>query len=488
MRLLVKNGTVVTSADRSEMDVLCEDGKIKALAPRGTEVEADDIVDATDRFVLPGIIDPHVHSREPGLTHKEDFVHATRAAAAGGITTVLEMPNAVPAVTNAQIVEERIGSFTDRSHTDFGLWGMVTGEESVADLVELRDAGVVAAKLFWGYALDEESGALVYDSTDRNNPNLIQPADNGTVWQLLRNSAEAGLLIGVHCEDIAISRAALRDLGRPPETMEDVRRIRPAVSETTSVAALIELAHATGASVHVVHASTARSVRLIADARDAGTHVTAETCPHYLSAGLPWVQGMEDQKVFPPVRGEPDQSALWQAVRSRIVQSIGSDHAPHSWEETRQPVQTRPAGLSGIETMLRVLLQHSHEGRLSLEEIVWAMSEGTARLYGLHPQKGSISPGADADLTIVDTEASWIVDEAQLHSKNKASPWHGSHGRGIATDTIIRGQRVLVDGRLIDVPVGRFVRPKSKAETPDTSHHRTSQGRRQASVYDGTTA
>lgn len=460
MRLLVKGGTVVSAADRAEMDVLCEDGRIRALIPHGSEVEADEVLDATDRFVLPGIIDPHIHSREPGLTHKEDFAHATQAAAAGGITTVLEMPNAVPAVTNKQIVEDRTATFTGRSYTDFGLWGMVTGEESVGDLIELRNAGVVAAKLFWGYAFDRESGALVYDSTDSNDPNLIQPAANGTVWQLLQRSVEVGVLIGVHCEDMSIGRTAQNELGRAPETMEDIRQVRPAVSETASVAALIELAHATGARVHVVHASTGRSVKLIADAQESGVKVSAETCPHYLSAGMPWVDGIEDQKVFPPIRGEADRNALWAAVRGRTIQSIGSDHAPHSTEENLQPLSIRPAGANGTETMLPVLLQHVHEGRMSLEDLVWSLSEGTARLYGIHPQKGTLTPGADADLTIVDMEASWSVDESALRSKSATSPWHGSYGRGLATDSLVRGQRVLKDGRLVGSPLGRIVRPQ----------------------------
>lgn len=463
MRLLVKNGTVVTPTHRSDTDVLCEDGTIKALLPRGSEADADEIVDASDRFVLPGIIDPHIHSREPGLTHKEDFEHTTLSAAAGGITTVLEMPNAVPAVTNAQILEDRVRRFENRSYTNFGLWGMVTGEETTEDLIELRDAGVVAAKLFWGYALDRKQGSLVYESPDRDNPDLIQPADNGTVWQLLRNASEVGLLIGVHCEDVTINRAARELLGDTPRTMDDFRTIRPAVSETASVATLIELAHSTGARVHVVHVSTARSVQIISTARDAGVSVTAETCPHYLSGSWPSLPGLSDHKVFPPIRGAADTSALWQAVQGGVIQSIGSDHAPHSVEEMQEPIDTRPAGANGTEIMLRVLLQHSREGLLNLEDIALCLSEGTARLFGLYPRKGTISPGADADLTIIDIEKSWSVDNADLHSKSRTSPWHGASGRGIATDSVIGGQRLLENGVVHDRPLGQFIKPVVQA-------------------------
>lgn len=459
MRLLVKNGVVVTPKHRSETDVLCEDGTIQALLPRGSEAEADEIVDASDRFVLPGIIDPHVHSREPGLTHKEDFEHATLSAAAGGVTTILEMPNAVPAITNARIVQDRVRRFENRSYTNFGLWGMVTGAETKQDLVELRDAGVVAVKLFWGYALDRKQGSLIYESLDREDPDVIQPADNGTVWQLLRNAAEVDLLIGVHCEDMAINRAAHDLLSHEPKTMDDFRTIRPAVSEAISVATLIELAHSTSARVHVVHVSTARSMRIISAAREAGIGVTAETCPHYLSGGWTRLPGLTDHKVFPPIRGASDATALWQAVRDGVVQSIGSDHAPHSVDEMRQPMETRPAGANGTETMLRVLLQQSREGRLDLEDIAWCMSEGTARLFGLYPRKGRISPGADADLTIIDIEEPWSIDSASLHSKSKTSPWHGASGRGIATDSVIGGQRALENGTVRDGPLGQFVKP-----------------------------
>lgn len=459
MRLLVKNGTVVTPKHRSETDVLCEDGAIKALLPRGSETEADEIVDASDRVVLPGIIDPHIHSREPGLTHKEDFEHATLSAAAGGITTVLEMPNAVPAITSAQVVEDRVRRFENRSYTNFGLWGMVTGAETKEDLIELRDAGVVAAKLFWGYALDRKQGSLIYESPDRDNPDLIQPADNGTVWQLLRNASDVGLLIGVHCEDVAINRAARELLDHEPTTMDDFRTIRPAVSEAASVATLIELAESTGARIHVVHVSTARSTQIISTAREAGVAVTAETCPHYLSGGWASLPQLADHKVFPPVRGAAHTSALWRAVQNGIIQSIGSDHAPHSVDEMQQPMDTRPAGANGTETMLRVLLQHSREGRLNLEDIAWCLSEGTARLFGLYPRKGTISPGADADLTIVDVEEPWSIDNADLHSKARTSPWHGASGRGIATDSVIGGQRLLENGAVLDGPMGQFVKP-----------------------------
>lgn len=459
MKLLVKNGTVVTPTNRSKADVLCEDGAIKELLPRGSEAEADEIIDAADRFVLPGIIDPHIHSREPGLTHKEDFEHATLSAAAGGITTILEMPNAVPAITSAGILEDRVRRFENRSYTNFGLWGMVTGAETKEDLVELRDAGVVAAKLFWGYALDRKQGSLIYKSPDRDDPNLIQPADNGTVWQLLRNASEVGLLIGVHCEDVAINRAARELLSHEPTTMDDFRTIRPAVSEAASVATLVELAHSTGARVHVVHISTARSAQIVATARQAGVSVTAETCPHYLSGGWTSLSSLANHKVFPPIRGASEATALWQAVRDGVIQSIGSDHAPHSVDEMGQPMDTRPAGANGTETMLRVLLQHSREGRLDLEDIAWCMSEGTARLFCLYPRKGTISPGADADLTIVDIEEPWSIDSADLHSKSRTSPWHGASGRGIATDSVIGGQRVLESGTVRDGPLGQFVKP-----------------------------
>ncbi len=459
MSLLVKNGTVVTPDGRSEVDILCEAGSIKRTAPRGTGLEADEVIDASDRYVFAGFIDPHIHSREPGLTHKEDFAHATAAAAAGGITTVFEMPNAVPAITSAQIVQDRIEQFEGRSYTDFGLWGMVTGDESPADLRELRDAGVVAAKLFWGYAFNRRKGTLSYDSTDGSDPDLLLPADNGQVWQLLENAKQTGLLIGVHSEDVSIGRAALQRLGRTPESMDDIRAVRPSVSETASVATLIELANATGAAVHVLHMSTARSIDLITAARNSGIAISAETCPHYLSADWAKVPKLADHKVFPPIRAGHDAKVLWEAVQNRVIQSIGSDHAPHTPEELGRPFDTRPAGANGTETMLRVLLQHAHEDKVSLEDISWALSEGTARLYGLYPRKGAIAPGADADLTIVDSELSWTVDESDLRSKNASSPWHGASGRGLATDSIIGGERVLEDGQLHERPTGRFVSP-----------------------------
>ncbi|HZL63525.1 MAG TPA: dihydroorotase family protein [Thermoleophilia bacterium] len=459
MSLLVRGGIVVSPAGRRVADVLCEDERITAVLDPGSEVRADEVIDAAGLLVFPGFIDPHIHPRDPGDTHKEDFAHASRAAAAGGVTTLLVMPNAVPPVTDVASFRRRAEEHGAVAHVDFGLWGLSLGTGNIGDLAGLFAEGAVAVKLFWGYALDKESKRLVYNTADRAPEDMIPPASIGEVLEIFQAIADAGGILAAHCEDRDILDVAQRQLGHAPEAYADLRVARPDVAESSSVAVGIELARATGCHFHVCHISSARATHLVRLAQQDGLPVTAETCPHYLLFVAADCAGRDAaMKAYPPVREVADRDALWAGVADGTIASLGSDHAPHTLADKTQAFATAPAGMVAVETMMPLLIDQMNAGRVTPERLCWAASEGTAMLYGLYPRKGAIQPGADADLVLVDPDAEWTIRGEELHSVQKHTPLEGTAVRGMPVMTILRGSVVAKDREPVGEPGGRLVR------------------------------
>jgi dihydroorotase len=460
MIILVRGGIVVTSEHERAVDIRIADGVIDRVEPGISVGSGDEVFDAAGLHVFPGFIDPHVHSRDPGATEKEDFAHLTRAAAAGGITTVLVMPNAVPPVSDAATFTSRASHHEASAHVDFGLWALVLGNETPAQMAALGEAGVVAVKLFWGYAFDRRTGMLRYDVVDASDREVIPPAANGDVWSLLRAARASGVVVGVHCEDHSVVNAASTASG-PAGNLAALMDSRPREAESVAVATLIELARATAARVHVLHTSSARSVDLVRRAREDGVPISAETCPHYLTLDPEEMSGGRARtKVYPPLRGSQDTDALWAGVHDGTLESLSSDHAPHAPQDRSGPYAQQPAGIAGTQTMVQVLLDATRRRGLPLSLLASRLSEGTARLYGLHPRKGVIEPGADADLTMVDMDAHWRITETDMFSKDRQSPWEGVEGRGRPMAAMVRGRVVMRDGRPVGEPMGKLARPR----------------------------
>jgi allantoinase len=284
MRLRIANGTLVTSRGQIRGDVVCRDGTIERVGVGESQREpVDEQIDAAGLLIFPGFIDPHVHSRDPGLTDKEDFAHSTRAAAVGGVTTLCEMPNAIPPVTSAAIFEERAAHHGRVASVDFGLWGLALGAENLAEIAGLFHAGAVGVKLFWGYALHRQTRTLVYNLADESAENLILPPNNGDVLELCREVARVGGLLAAHCEDRAVIEGAERALQHRIASYAELLEARPALAEAVSIAVAAELSAATGCSFHVVHTSSQGGIRAIRRAQREGVPLTAETCPHYLA-------------------------------------------------------------------------------------------------------------------------------------------------------------------------------------------------------------
>jgi dihydroorotase len=447
--LLVRGGTVVTPEDSRVAHVLVEDGRILDVVA-GDAPPARVVIDAAGLHVLPGLIDPHVHFRTPGLEYKEDFATGSRAAAAGGITTVIDMPNVVPPTWSVETLETKLAAIRGRAHVDYALYAVLV-EGNLAQIGPLAAAGVCGFKIFLG----ETTG------------NIPAPSD-GEILDGWRVVAETGLRCGVHAEDNGIvlyRRAQLQAEGRK-DPLAHVES-RPAVAEAEAVSRTILFAREARSRLMIFHTSAAPSVDLVRRGKTDGVDVMAETCPQYLllEAGDMVRRGLGAVlKANPPVRSREHQDALWRGLLDGTLEVIGTDHAPHTAQEKMAEtpmgdIWQAAAGCPGVETSVPLLLTQVNAGRLSLNQYVRLQAEGPARAWNLWPRKGRLGRGADADLTIVDLQAQDTIDPVRLHSKSRATPFAGMRVRGLPVYTIVRGRVVMRRGDLAAAAWGEFVRP-----------------------------
>ncbi|HET9420950.1 MAG TPA: dihydroorotase family protein [Nocardioides sp.] len=458
MKTVVRGGTLVTPQGLVEADLLSADGVVEAWVDRGAAVEADERIDATGLLVFPGFIDPHVHSRDPGNTHKETFHHSTLGALCGGTTTILEMPNAVPAVTDVATFEQRRADHAEKAWTDFGLWGMALGPANLGEIAPLHAAGAVAVKFFWGYALDKETKGLVYNFAAAPPESLLLPPENGEVLEMFREVARCGGLLAAHCEDRHVLARSAELLGHPIATYDDLLAARPAVAEATSIAVGAQFSLATGCRFHVVHMASAAGAQVVREARAAGARVTAETCPQYLTLTEADAERLGPAiKVYPPVRSQEDQDALWAGLDDGTIGSVGSDHAPHLVEEKMRGFEEAPAGGLGVETLAPLMVDAMVRGRITPERLAEVLSSGTARLYGIWPRKGCLWPGSDADLTLVDPAGTARISNEQMHALNPVTTWDGWELRGRVVASLMAGTVAMRDGEPVGDRRGRFV-------------------------------
>lgn len=447
--LVVAGGTLVTGDDTFAGHVLVRDGRIAGILAGGVDdlPPARQVLDARGLHVLPGLIDAHVHFREPGATAKEDWASGSAAAACGGFTTVFDMPNTSPPTADPERVREKASLAAAKSYVDFGIFGVIV--ESNLDLIEpLRDAGIVGYKVFLG----ETTG------------NLPAP-DNGGVVRALERIAGTGLRVGFHAEDRAICdhfRALVRARGR--EDLAAHTEARPPIAEAEAINRVATFARYTRCPVHIFHLAAGEGVELVRRAREWGVDITAETCPQYLFLDVtdPAVARWGARaRVNPPLRDRRHSERLWEGLREGVVGMIASDHAPHPLEDKeKESVWEAAAGMPGVETTLYLLLTEVHRGRVTLPDVVRWLSEAPARTWGVYPQKGALRAGSDADLTIVDLDREGVIRAERLHSKARFTPYEGWAYRGAPVYTVVRGRIVAADGEIAGDPGGRWVKPK----------------------------
>ncbi len=430
-------------------------GVVTSLETGGERGERE--VDAAGLLVLPGAVDAHVHSRDPGFPEKEDFATLTAAAAAGGVTTVVDMPNTVPAVESAAVLLEKAELASSRALVDFGLWGLLGGATTTADVEAMLDAGAVGLKAFLGYAIRRDSRQVVL-TADPGDPGLEPPPGYGAIARLAPDLARRGAPLAVHCEDADVLRA----FARPVRTYGDLLASRPALAEAVAIAALGVISQRTGVEVHVVHLSSALGLAAARDAGRAGARLALETCPQYL-----WLSDEDAERVgrplkmYPPVRTAADRAALREALRSGSVGRVGTDHAPHTDEEKLgRSLEEALAGSPGVETLYLSCLELARAQGDVAAAARW-VAEGPARALRLHPRKGVIEPGADADLVLVDPAAETEVRAARLHSRQRHGVFEGRRFGFAIRAVYARGELVARDGEPVARPGrGRLVRPE----------------------------
>ncbi len=431
--LILKGGSVVNQDGEGTRDIAIAGGTIAAIGDL-SRASAGRLVDCRGLHLLPGVIDSQVHFREPGLDHKEDMETGSRAAVMGGVTAVFEMPNTDPPTVSAAALADKVKRATSRMHCDFAFWvGGTHG--NVADLPDLeRLPGAAGIKVFMG----SSTGSLMVE-------------DDAGVAAILRRTRRRAAF---HCEDEALlaERRGLRVEGDP--SSHPVWR-SPEVA-LRSTRRLLRIAREAGARIHVLHISTAEEMRFLVDHKDVAS---AEVTPHHLTLAAPdcYTRLGTYAQMNPPVRDAAHRAGIWWGVEQGVADIIGSDHAPHTRAEKDRTYPNSPSGMTGVQTLVPLMLDHVNAGRMTLARFVDMTSAGPARLFGI-VRKGRLAAGYDADVTIVDLKRRRTITNDWIASKCGWTPYDGLAVTGWPVGTIVRGQKVMWEGEIVAPATGQAVR------------------------------
>ena len=448
--LLITNGTVVSHSGIVQADLTVHGEKITGIFSPGEKHQAEEAIDAKGMLVLPGVIDAHVHFNEPGREVWEGFETGSKSAAAGGITTFVDMPlNSSPCTVNGSELKRKIERGEKHSVVDFGLWGGAT-PDNTDHLEELDQGGVLGFKAFMSNSGIDE----------------FKHINDGDLVEILHRLGKMDQVLGLHAENEAITShlsKKLKSMGRTDRNA--YLESRPPLAEEEAVHRALFLADqsASGTALHFLHTTLSSNMEAIDQARRAGLRVTVETCPHYLALTEKDFLALGPvAKCAPPLRSEQEVEALWQSVKNGRVDVIGSDHSPCTVdlkEKGDQNIWEAWGGISGLQTMLPILFSEGVVKRkLSPSLLVKMLSYAPSKLFGLHPRKGALQIGSDADIILFDPEKKWVVEKEGLFYRNRHSPFVGRPVTGAVVITILRGRVVYRKGEIIAPPgTGRFL-------------------------------
>lgn len=457
--VVVKNARIPQGDDTILTHILVKDEKIAGFLTDLEGIEYDKEINAEGHLTIPGCFDSHTHFMDPGFTHRENFLTGTSSAAAGGLTTIMDMPCcSKPSVRGVEELESKLNAIKDKAVIDYAMWGGVTGEDIRAGKKEIvkeqADYGVCAFKVYMTPSVP------TYERV--TDPEMLEAFK----WV-----AETGLPVGIHAENYAMCDYYVKKF------QEEGRLDGPAwaearleLAEKAAIQLGISFAEETGARLHIVHMSTGIGAKLVGEAKKKGLDVTSETCPHYLM--LNYQDAMTEHrqyaKIAPPLRTKRDNEELWEGLQNGSVDFMGTDHAPYEIATEKEAegvnIWTAFPGIPGVETLVPVIVSEGYnKGRLTLSKMVEVLSTNAAKQYGLYPKKGAMHIGSDADFTIIDLEKEWTIDQKKTYSMAKYNPLHGIKLKGKPVKTVVRGTLVYDDeiGIVGKEGFGQFVRRQS---------------------------
>ncbi|MFM1524407.1 MULTISPECIES: allantoinase AllB [Helcococcus] len=456
--LVIKNGKLVGTEKIYEADIAIKDGKYAAFLEKGSNVEADKVIDANGNLVYPGIIDCHAHMNEVGFEHREDFETGSRAAVSGGITTLIDMPlNNDPALINAKIFDIKQAAISKHSYIDYGLWGGLVGDyddspesikSNVNDLVDLQKKGVNSFK---GFLCP--------------NGDLFPAVNLGNIRKSLEILKPYDAVSGFHCEDYTLILERTKEAKKKApnrnreEKISDFLEVHDVWAEYVAVQNVLALSKATGGRVHIVHISHPMVAELVKKAQQEGVNVTAETCPHYLGFTEDLVYELgAPAKCTPPLRTNEAKEKLWDYVIDGTLSCIGSDHSPAMDEEkddSKLDIWQAWGGLNAIQYFFPMVFDmFVNKKGLSPTMISKVCGVNPAKIFGLYGRKGEFQIGFDGDIVIVDPEKEWKIEQEKLFTKGHVTCFNGVTGKGFPTHTIIRGKLVAKDGKYLEEAKG----------------------------------
>ena len=450
------NGKVFVEGELTDKQVVVQGGVILEIIDSNIDVSDITTINLNGKYLLPGAIDVHVHCRAPAAPERGDFATETQAAAAGGVTTMLEMPISKPCVNSAAILESRKKLGEDNAFVDFGLYCGPVGcdEESIEAMV---DAGAIAFKAFM---VDAPPGR-------EDEFEGIAAADKSQLLMAFQHTCKYDIPFVIHCEDDQllnhyISIALQQDLSDPMIHP----RSRPDIVEAVAIADAVMLAEHANRSIHIAHVSSAKGLNVIRNAIQSGISVTGEVCLHYLEFTADILsEAGPYAKVNPPIRFLDDQKALWQGVTDNVLTILTTDHAPFTAGEKEaawDDLVNSPPGLPSLEMLYPMALHHAINGQWSLSKAIDLVCESPAKLFNLWPKKGVIQPGADADFVIFDPESEHVVDSSKWFTKAKDSDrvYSGLNINGNIMQTYVRGNLIYSNGEVVGTRgFGEFLRP-----------------------------
>lgn len=448
------NGKVWINGNLLNTGVSIVDGKIAAIADEKFLPPAENVIDAKGNLVLPGAIDTHVHSREPGGTDREDFVTITAGAAAGGVTTILDMPNNIPPTSTVENFTKKQEMAESRAIVDFGLYAGA-GTDNIDEIIKLAEAGAVGYKTFLTrLAPDriEEFKGLVVDN-------------DGSFLEVLKEVRKAGILYCIHCENEGINNFYTEKL--QSEKRNDFAAFgesRPPISEISGIGRVLVLSKYTNTPVHICHVSEPEAIKMIDNAKKDGQKVSCEVASPY-----PFFSEEDLDRMgpfgfsFPPLRKMPNKELIYESLLNGKIDIINSDHAPYTKEEVEigwENIWKVPPSISTIETLFPMLLNEVSKGKMPLKRLMEIFVEKPAQLFGIYPQKGVIQVGSDADIVIVDMNREKTIKDDDMHTKIKTTQFNGFTVKGVPVLTMVRGKVVMEDGCVVGEPGwGTMVKP-----------------------------